>query len=157
MVKYIALIGLLGSFTPLIQTSSEPPVAAAIQLEAPRESLSNNGAAVQAQNKIDGIKITPKKPSEVYYYPITAYSSSPEETDETPYITASGNYVRIGTAAANWLPLGTAIRIPSIFGNQVFIIEDRMNARNNNKVDIWFPDKKDAKTFGVKIARIEVL
>ena len=33
---------------------------------------------------------------------ITAYSSTPEETDSTPFITASGSHVRNGVAAANF-------------------------------------------------------
>ncbi len=88
---------------------------------------------------------------------ITAYSSTPEETDSTPFITASGSYVRFGIIAANWLPIGTAVRIPEHFGKQVFIVEDRMNARHPEKVDVWLPTKEAAIKFGKRIAQVEVL
>src|SRR4030042_3654518 len=44
---------------------------------------------------------------------VTAYSSTPEETDDTPFITASGNYVRPGVIAANFLPFGTQGQSPA--------------------------------------------
>ena len=69
---------------------------------------------------------------------VTGYSSTPDQTDDTPFITASGKQVRDGIVATNLLPLGTKIKIPEIYGNKVFVVEDRMNARNNQHVDIWF-------------------
>jgi len=89
---------------------------------------------------------------------VTAYSSRESETDSTPYITASGTRVRTGVVAANWLPLGTKVRIPDIFGDQVFTVEDRMHERNNQKLDVWFPSTGDALRFGVREnTRIEIL
>lgn len=88
---------------------------------------------------------------------ITAYSSSPEETDETPFITASGSYVRPGVLAANFLPFGTKVRLPEIFGNQVFVVEDRLHERNNDRIDVWFPNKEEALRFGAQISEMEIL
>jgi 3D (Asp-Asp-Asp) domain-containing protein len=89
---------------------------------------------------------------------VTGYSSRPEETDETPFITAAGTKVRPGVVAANWLPLGTKIKIPEIFGNQIFVVEDRMNERfNENVVDVWFPTTGEALRFGTQVARVEIL
>ena len=88
---------------------------------------------------------------------VTAYSSRVEETDSTPFTTASGSKVRTGVVAANWLPLGTQIRIPEFFGSQVFTVEDRMNKRHSKKVDVWFSDTGEALRFGKKITRIEIL
>ncbi len=88
---------------------------------------------------------------------ITAYSSREEETDETPFITAAGTKVRPGIVAANWLPLGTKIRIPALFGNQVFTVEDRMHARMNGRVDVWFSTTDEALRFGTQVARVEIL
>lgn len=128
-----------------------------IKLDVPYQ-LAENGTAVVAHQEIPQNKsIGNTKPKSVHYRIVTAYSSTPEETDETPFITASGNHVRVGTVAANWLPFGTAIRIPELFGDQIFIVEDRMHARHNDKVDIWFPEKQTAKKFGIRLARIEVL
>lgn len=89
---------------------------------------------------------------------ITAYSSTPEETDDTPFITASGKQVRDGIVANNLLPLGTKIKIPSLYGDKVFVVEDRMNRRmGDHRFDIWFPSHSEAEIFGVKTAEIEVL
>lgn len=88
---------------------------------------------------------------------VTAYSSSPDETKpENPYITASGNYVSHGVAAANFLPIGTKIRIPKLFPGRVFIVEDRMNKRYNDRIDIWMPSKESALNFGLRVSDIEI-
>lgn len=88
---------------------------------------------------------------------ITAYSSTPEETDSSPFITASGARVRDGIIAANFLKIGTKVQIPSLYGDKVFVVEDRMARKNSHKVDIWMPSKSQALQFGVKKAEIVVL
>lgn len=88
---------------------------------------------------------------------VTAYSSDIEQTDDTPFITASGSYVRNGIAAANFLPFGTQFRLPSIFGSQIFTVEDRMHPRFEKRVDIWFETKEEAKTFGKQWTEIEII
>lgn len=88
---------------------------------------------------------------------ITAYSSTPDQTDDTPFITASGTRVRDGIVAANFVPLYTRIKIPELFGEKVFIVEDRMNRRYQDRVDIWFADRESARKFGIRDAEIVVL
>jgi 3D (Asp-Asp-Asp) domain-containing protein len=88
---------------------------------------------------------------------ITGYSSTEDQTDDTPFITASGAGVKQGIAAANWLPFGTKMMIPEIFGNQIFVVEDRMHPKNDDKIDIWFQTREQALRFGVKKAEIEIL
>lgn len=88
---------------------------------------------------------------------ITAYSSSVDETDASPFITASGAYVRDGIIAANFLKIGTQVKIPALYGDKIFVVEDRMAAYNYGKVDIWMPSKGEAIQFGVKRAEIVVL
>ena len=88
---------------------------------------------------------------------VTAYSSTPEETDDSPFTTASGKQVREGIVATNLLPFGTKIKIPKIFGDKVFIVEDRMHRRKINFVDIWMPTRKEAQEFGITSAEIIVL
>ncbi len=92
----------------------------------------------------------------VYVF-VTAYSSDPEETDEDPFITASGSFVHWGTAATNFLPFGTKIQIPEIFGDEVFIIKDRMHRSRRYVVDIWHPSKEGAVNFGAHLTYIKVL
>ena len=88
---------------------------------------------------------------------VTAYSSDIQQTDSTPFITAAGTDVRSGVVAANWLPIGTKIRIPEVFGEREFIVEDRMHNRHDDKIDIWFPTRAEAVQFGVRKAQIEIL
>lgn len=88
----------------------------------------------------------------------TAYSSSFDETDGDPFTTASGARVRDGIVAANGLPFGTKLRIPDYYGDRVFTVLDRMNSRyGRGRVDIWMPSKAEAKEWGVRSIRIEVL
>jgi len=88
---------------------------------------------------------------------VTAYSSTPDQTDDTPFITASGTHVRNGIVAANFLPMGTKIQMPEVYGNRIFVVEDRMHPRKAWMVDVWFPSLAEAKTFGVKDTYIQVL
>jgi len=88
---------------------------------------------------------------------ITGYSSTEDQTDNTPFTTAWNTETRSGVVAANWLPLGTKIRIPELFGSQVFTVEDRMHPKNGDKLDIWFQSREEALKFGVKKARVEIL
>jgi 3D (Asp-Asp-Asp) domain-containing protein len=89
---------------------------------------------------------------------ITAYSSTIEQTDDSPFITASGKTVEDGIVANNLLPFGAKIRIPEVFGDKIFTVEDRMNQRKGYyHVDVWFPEYNQAKEFGAKISDIEIL
>lgn len=103
-------------------------------------------------------KVT-KRASKIVDVWVTAYSSSPAETDDTPFITASGTNVRDGVAASNIFPIGTKFKLPDYFGDKVFVVEDRMNERYNNThiVDIWFSNQSDALEFGKRTLTLEVL
>lgn len=85
---------------------------------------------------------------------ITAYSSTEDQTDSTPFIAASGKHVYDGMIAANFLPFGTQVKIPELFGDKIFIVQDRMNRRFTNRVDIWFPNRQEAIKFGIQKAKI---
>ncbi len=86
----------------------------------------------------------------------TAYTSEVAQTDSTPFTTASGTTVRDGVIAANFLPIGTKVKIPNVYGDQIFTVEDRMNARYTNRVDIWMEDIGEAREFGVQKVQIEI-
>jgi len=100
-----------------------------------------------------------REPLKIIKVVSTAYSSDVWQTDDTPCIPASGydlcaHYEKYGegdTIAANFLPLGTKVRFPEFYGDKVFIVRDRMNARYGyGRIDIWMPTYNEAKTFGVK-------
>ncbi|MFH1522552.1 MAG: hypothetical protein ABIE43_01885 [Patescibacteria group bacterium] len=95
------------------------------------------------------------------FHTITSYNSEVGQTDSTPCITANGfNVCEHGiedTIAANFLKFGTKVRLPELFGDKVFVVRDRMNKRYSNRLDVWMLNKQDAKQFGVKLAKVEVL
>ena len=88
---------------------------------------------------------------------VTAYSSTPDQTDSTPFITASGTHVRDGIVACNFLSFGTYVRFPDMYGDKIFVVEDRMALRNSHKIDIWFNTRWEAIQFGARNIRVEVL
>jgi 3D (Asp-Asp-Asp) domain-containing protein len=93
---------------------------------------------------------------------LTAYNSDLGQTDNSPCITANGfDVCKHGvedTVAVNGFKMGTRVRFPDLFGEKVFVVRDRMNSRySSGRVDVWMLSKADAKTFGVKSAKMEVL
>jgi len=89
---------------------------------------------------------------------VTAYSSTPFETDNDPFVTAAGTPVREGIIANNFLPFGTKVRLPELYGDKIFIVEDRMNPKKGYyHFDIWFPSYWEAKSFGAKNTYVEIL
>ena len=91
----------------------------------------------------------------------SGYSSTEDQTDSTPFHTATGERVFDGLIAANFLEFGTEVKIPTLFGDKVFIVKDRMNRRFTNKyphrIDIWFASRAEARKFGLQNVEILVL
>ena len=95
-------------------------------------------------------------PRMVRYITATAYSSTVDQCDDTPFLTANGSFVRDGIIAANFLPFGTKVKIPELFGDKVFTVEDRMNSKYHYRIDIWMTNRQAAKDFGNRYVKIEV-
>lgn len=89
---------------------------------------------------------------------ITAYTSTPGQTDDSPFIAASGKRVHDGMIAANGLPFGTRVKIPAVYGEKIFVVEDRMNSRYGyGRFDVWLDMSRDeARKFGVKRVDVEI-
>lgn len=85
----------------------------------------------------------------------TAYSSTVDQTDSSPFVTASGRRVGRGVVAANFLPFGTQVRI----GQQIYTVWDRMNSRYDGKyiVDVWQPTRGAAVRYGARIVEMEIV
>ena len=78
---------------------------------------------------------------------VTGYNSLPEQTDDTPFITASGQRTRDGIVANNCLKFGTLV----VIGEKTYEVQDRMNKRYGcEHYDIWMEYKSDAVHFGVQ-------
>jgi 3D (Asp-Asp-Asp) domain-containing protein len=86
---------------------------------------------------------------------VTAYTSSVDETDDTPEITASGARTRDGIAACPAkYPFGTKV----IIAGKEYECQDRMNARyrDQSKFDIWVESKDEAFQWGRRELAIEI-
>jgi 3D (Asp-Asp-Asp) domain-containing protein len=106
-------------------------------------------------------KIEEKEPTKRIYVYASAYNSLPSQTDASPCTTATGfNVCEHGiedTIAMNNIPLGTKIKIPALYGDRIFEVRDRMNARyGSDRADIWMKNLSDAKKFGRKYVQIEI-
>jgi len=123
------------------------------------KKIVKNLSLKQQKKKVVAKKVTPKAPKGEIV--LTAYSSTIDQTDASPCITATGFNVckhnKENIIAANFLPFGTKVRIPELYGDKVFIVQDRMNKRHSSRVDIWMKTRTKAKQFGVKRAKIEVV
>jgi len=96
-----------------------------------------------------------------YRIPITAYSSTVDQCDSTPCITANGfnlcEHNAEDVIAANFLPFGTKVRMPKLFGDRIFTVQDRMNARYYYRADVWMKTRAAAVKFGLVYTEIEVI
>jgi len=97
------------------------------------------------------------EPKEVRTVKATAYSSTPDQTDDSPFTMANGKRVHDGAVAANFLPFGTKVRFPELYGDKEFVVEDRMHRRFSDRVDIWMETRSEAIRFGIQDITMEVL
>lgn len=157
--KFVPTIFWLGALfaynvsAPLpIQTLSQP---VSMEMEVTEEPSSANTVA----KGLPEIELAPKKPSlKTYYSQVTVYNSVPWQTDGDPFTTAAGTHVRDGIIAANCLPFGTLVRMPEMFGDKIFRVEDRLAADKSCFVlDIWQEYSPNAKSFGAPVTKIEIL
>lgn len=105
---------------------------------------------------INSLPLAKEKPRRVTYVTVTAYSSTPDQTDDTPFIAASGKRVHDGMVAANFLRFGTKVRFPDYFDDKDFIIEDRMHERFSNRMDVWMETREEALQFGIRRLKVEI-
>jgi len=141
-----------------------PHYSLAAAAQQSQESVSLPQEVIQAEENATIQLVRPIREYQVvktYYLPVTAYSSTPDQTDSTPCITANGfnlcEHDREDVIAANFLPFGTKVRIPEYFGDRIFYVQDRMNSRYYYRTDIWMKNRTDALKFGLRYATIEVV
>ena len=155
------IIGVLILVSPIIGTNlrqfSPDPLENSSYAFYPKD-LNPEIITLQGNTLISMLNPCPSKPSRKIKMIITAYSSTPDQTDSTPFITASNIMVRDGIVANNGLAFGTKVRIPEIFGNRIFVIEDRMHPRKGYyHLDIWKASREQALNFGVKKTIVEII
>ncbi len=155
LFSFIALIGLVSLIYPQMTDARE------MNIEKIKSETTDKNATL-ADNQLIIIErlpeITSRPAKKSICLTVTAYSSSPDETQGDPFITASGTRTHHGTVAYNHLPFGTKIRFPEMFGDMVFTVEDRLpSGASYYHADMWKSNKAEAKQWGVKILKMEVL
>lgn len=98
----------------------------------------------------------PESEGEVITAVITSYNSVPEQTDDTPFDTASGTHVHDGTLAC---PYAYAFGTQVLIAGKIYTCEDTMakKYRDGNFFDIWMSDAEAAKNWGRKTMEITIL
>ncbi len=101
------------------------------------------------------------KRESVQVFKLTAYCSCVKCCGKSDGITASGKPAKYGYIACNWLKFGTKVRIE---GLGIFVVMDRGaksqfgDKKNHIKhLDIWFAKHSEARKFGVRYAKVEIL
>lgn len=149
--KAVLIAILIASFMPLYMSRADftPPAAAAPIISQASGTTTPAAVAVSSPQFI-------VKTLKAW---ITAYSSTPDQTKSygSPFITANGTRVHNGVIATNVLPFGTKVKIPALFGDKIFTVEDRMAARKKNVFDIWMYSREAALDFGAHYAEVVVV
>ena len=104
------------------------------------------------------LKPPPEPQLQVFAVTVTAYSSTRDQTDSTPFITGSGTRVHPGTLALSpdmlrRIPYGTTV----LLGGRAYTVEDAMHPRWTARADIWFPRRRAAIAWGVRKAELVIL
>ena len=85
---------------------------------------------------------------------VTGYSSTVDQCDSTPFITANGERVRVGTIACpRYIPFGSVV----VVDGKIYTCNDRMALKHAHRFDIWFPTRAEAIAWGKQIKEIIVL
>lgn len=91
---------------------------------------------------------------------ITSYRSLPEQTDSTPFITATGEHVHSSGVALS-RDLLARWNGPVKYGDLVYIegyglkvVNDTMHPRHRNHVDIWVETYQEEKAIGVRKGKV---
>lgn len=99
----------------------------------------------------------------IYKVACTAYNPVPEQTDSSPRITSIGTRVKENYTIAvsqdllknGIVKYGDTIFIYEL--GKVYSIEDCMNERYTDRLDIFMESKKEAGKFGLRIVHFSVL
>jgi 3D (Asp-Asp-Asp) domain-containing protein len=108
----------------------------------------------------------------------TAYNSMVSQTNDQPFVTATGQRTGWGIVAVSRdllgadLPYGTLVRLrdlgnfhngrgagayQDLLDDTTFVVEDTMHPRKRNQIDVWFADHASALAWGVRRIEVEVV
>lgn len=97
-----------------------------------------------------------REPDEVRWVTVTAYSSTADQTDSTPFNTATGEHVYWGGVATNSLAINSQVRFIGYHDEVLFRVNDRMNRRFSDRIDIWFPTRAEAIAWGKRRVEVQI-
>ncbi|MDH4037448.1 MAG: 3D domain-containing protein [Candidatus Krumholzibacteria bacterium] len=125
------------------------PVAEVASLEGSLERYYRQREAGEWEGELSGREVA-------VTVTVTGYTSRPEETDDTPFITAANTQTRPGVIALSRdLLRRYTPDAPFTFGDVIhisgvgdFVVEDSMNSRWRKRADIWFESLSQARSFG---------
>ena len=163
-IPYIVLIALLALTSTVFfdittskasVSSSSTATAQVVRVELFPPQSSEELTFWQKIGRFLGARPTIQRPTPGTTLTVKAsgYAPSPYQTDSTPCITAAGTRVRRGTIATNFLPMGTLVKI----NGHTYIVEDRMNPKYNQAIDIFFPSTSEALEFGRQELEIQII
>lgn len=169
----------VGIAVPALPSASIAPTVVQLALRMSETKAQGNtpptfNLARAAMRRADGIRqasadAQPRRLGSKTAVHGTAYNSTPGQTDATPFITATGSHVRPGVVALSRdllgrFPYGTRLHIEDLSGtysaflkNRTFIVEDTMNVRLHNTLDIWMGSTSEAIQWGVRTLQISAL
>lgn len=144
-----------------------PTATAEIVAQAPAEPAAEDVPLAVAINGLP-----------TYTLKATAYNSEAGQTDATPFITATGATTAFGVIAASrdmleHIPYGSLVRLKDLGSYRsgrgegkyqelldtqgLFIVEDTMHPRKLEQIDVWFPHRSEALSWGVRKIELEVV
>ena len=148
------------SLSPLEQTFTPAIAFTAISVAEPglppafvRDSV---GQDPGESHRTAPLPVPKQLPIEFFRVVVTGYTSTGQETDDTPLLTASMTEVQEGCLALSrdllrtFTPgapfdCGDYARIPKV---GIFLVQDTMHPRWRNRADIWFSDPAGATHWG---------
>lgn len=134
----------------LLITAAVPQVVSSRKNEVTSEVAGESVQDVYAMGAmILDLPASPDRPKRIKRVTVTFYSSDSWQTDDTPFITANGTRVHDGIVATNALPFGTVVKLPEIYGDKMFTVEDRMHKRYRSRVDVWVEHRDEAFARGI--------
>lgn len=164
----------------LLKSGAPAPSAPALDLRRPapttvRAAAPTAAPSVGAEPVL--VQQATTRPAATFTLRATAYNSLRGQTDSTPFVTATGARTRWGVVALSRdmlrrIPYGSKIKIEDLgsfssgrgrgafnrtLSQTVFVVEDTMHPRKSAQVDVWFPARSQALSWGVRKVRITVL
>jgi 3D (Asp-Asp-Asp) domain-containing protein len=160
--------------TPQATTPSSKPAVALIPKPAPKPVTV---APKPAPKPATVTRTTSSRALLTLVAKSTAYNSIPNQTDSTPFVTATGARTRFGVVALSRdllrrIPYGSIVRIEDMgswtngrgrgtynrmLSGVNFIVEDTMHPRKRNTVDVWMPTRRAAIQWGARQIRVTVI